>query len=336
MRTDERRAQVLEAIVRDYVATREPVGSRALVERYHLGVSPATVRNDMAALEEAGLIAQPHTSAGRIPTDRGYRTFVDSLNGIKPLSAPERKAIERLLDGAVDLDDVVSRAVRLLANITHQVAVVQYPSLQRVSLRHIELIPAGDMHLMLVIITDAGRVEQRTLAFDKPFDVEDVEQLGRVLNAECVGKPVAELATSEIASKLPERSRELAQEIGEVIASVLMAENEERIVMAGTANLSRHSVDFARTISPVLEALEEQVILLQLLARMHEGMSVSIGEENHHEGLTEASVVTSTYDVADRSVARVGVVGPTRMDYPGTMTAVYAVAEYLSDILTGR
>lgn len=128
---DERRLEVLRAIVHDYVQTREPVGSRMLVERYSLGVSPATIRNDMAALEEAGYIAQPHTSAGRVPTDKGYRLFVDQLATLKPLSVPERRAIQSLLQGAVDLDDVVDRTVRLLAQLTHQVAVVQYPSLRR-------------------------------------------------------------------------------------------------------------------------------------------------------------------------------------------------------------
>ena len=333
----ERRTRVLDAIVRDYVSTREPVGSRSLVERHQLGVSPATIRNDMAVLEEAGLIQQPHTSAGRIPTDHGYRSFVDSLHDIKPLSVPERRAIERLLEGAMDFDEVVARAVRLLANITHQVAVVQYPSLKKVSLRHIELIPAGERHIILVIITEAGRVEQRTLMTSSPVKSEDVDELAKVLNNESVGKPGTDLDLStNVVEVAPAHMRELAQTVCDVISGILLAEGEDRIVMAGTANLSRHSVDFAKTISPVLEALEEHVILLRLLTRMREGVSVSIGEENKHEGLTEASVVSSTYGVSDRSVARVGVVGPTRMDYPGTMAAVYAVAEYLSDILTGR
>lgn len=333
----ERRTRVLDAIVRDYVSTREPVGSRSLVERHQLGVSPATIRNDMAVLEEAGLIQQPHTSAGRIPTDHGYRSFVDSLHDIKPLSVPERRAIERLLEGAMDFDEVVARAVRLLANITHQVAVVQYPSLKKVSLRHIELITAGERHIILVIITEAGRVEQRTLMTSSPVKSVDVDELAKVLNNESVGKPGTDLDLStNVVEAAPAHMRELAQTVCDVISGILLAEGEDRIVMAGTANLSRHSVDFAKTISPVLEALEEHVILLRLLTRMREGVSVSIGEENKHEGLTEASVVSSTYGVSDRSVARVGVVGPTRMDYPGTMAAVYAVAEYLSDILTGR
>ena len=159
MGSSERRAKVLEAIVRDYVSTREPVGSRSIVERYDLGVSPATIRNDMAALEEAGLIHRPHTSAGRVPTDQGYRQFVDSLESIKPLSPSERRAMRKLLEGAVDLDDVVERAVRALAQVTRQVAVVQYPSLQRVSLRHVEVVAVGVRYVILLIVTEAGRVE---------------------------------------------------------------------------------------------------------------------------------------------------------------------------------
>src|SRR5215208_3391552 len=158
---DERRLAVLRAIVEDYVATEEPVGSRALVERHQLGVSPATVRNDMAALEEEGFITQPHTSAGRVPTDKGYRLFVDRLAQVKPLSAAERRAVQAFLDGAVDLDDVLRRSVRLLAQLTRQVAVVQYPTLTRSTVRHLELVPLTPARLMLVVITDSGRVDQR-------------------------------------------------------------------------------------------------------------------------------------------------------------------------------
>ncbi len=160
---DERKLAVLRAIVEDYVSTTEPVGSKSLVDRHHLDVSPATIRNDMAVLEEQGFIVQPHTSAGRIPTDKGYRLFVDRLSGVKPLSSAERRAIETFLAGAYDLDDVVMRTVRLLAQLTRQVAVVQYPSLTRSSVRHVELVPLAAKRLMLVIITDTGRVEQRSV-----------------------------------------------------------------------------------------------------------------------------------------------------------------------------
>ena len=158
---EDRRLAVLRAIVEDYVSTEEPVGSKALVDRHQLGVSPATVRNDMAVLEEEGFITQPHTSAGRVPTDKGYRLFVDRLTTVKPMSAAEKRAIASFLDGAVDLDDVVTRSVRLLSQLTRQVAVVQYPTLSRSTVRHVEVVALAPSRLLVVLILSTGRVEQR-------------------------------------------------------------------------------------------------------------------------------------------------------------------------------
>ncbi len=334
--SDERRKIVLKAIVQDYVSTREPVGSKAVVEHHNLGVSPATIRNDMAQLEEAGLIVQPHTSAGRIPTDAGYREFVDSIAEIKPLSAAERNAIERMLGGAVDLDDVLDRAVRLLAQITNQVAVVQYPSLRRTAMRHVELVVLGERHILVVIITDAGRVEQRTVLASQPVTAEQLSEVRVAINTECTGKQLSELppAFERVSDALPEELKPLAQKVSLAVAETLEADSEERVVVAGTANLTRYDVDFHGTILPVLDALEEQVLLLRMLANQEDGLRVQIGRENETEALTEASVVSSDYAGVDqRSVARLGILGPTRMDYPTSMSSVYAVAKYLSDIL---
>jgi heat-inducible transcriptional repressor len=341
--SEDRRLDVLRAIVEDYVATREPVGSRALVERHALGVSPATIRNDMAALEDAGLIVQPHTSAGRVPTDKGYRMFVDRLATIKPLSAPERRAIETFLEDAADLDDVVDRSVRLLAQLTHQVAVVQYPSLRRTALRHVELVPIGDRHLLVVIITDHGRVEQRTIEVPDPLDVATVARLRVRLNTAAAGRRLAELGTalSDLADDFAPVDGPLVRGVVAVVEDTLAQESEERVVLAGTANLVRGGGDFAHTISPVLEALEEQVVLLRLLGEMAEdeaAVSVRIGRETQHEGLVETSFVTTGYggpDGGGTAVARIGSVGPLRMDYPGTIASVRAVARYLSRILAG-
>ena len=170
---EDRRLAVLRAIVEDYVATEEPVGSKALVERHRLGVSPATVRNDMAALEDEGYITQPHTSAGRVPTDKGYRLFVDRLTTVKPMSGAEKRAISTFLDGAVDLDDVVNRSVRMLSQLTRQVAVVQYPTLSRSTVRHIELVALAPNRLLVVVILSTGRVEQRVI--ELTADLADAE-----------------------------------------------------------------------------------------------------------------------------------------------------------------
>lgn len=332
----ERRLEVLRAIVQDYVGTEEPVGSKALTERHGLGVSPATVRNDMAALEDEGYIHQPHTSAGRIPTDKGYRLFVDKLAGVKPLTSAERRAIQNFLDGAVDLDDVVGRTVRLLAQLTRQVAVVQYPSLTRSSVRHVELLALSPARIMLVLITDTGRVEQRLIDCPAPMGETLLADVRARLNARVVGRRFADVPP--LVADLPDGfeydDRPSVSILLATLLETLVEETEERIMLGGAANLTRFNHDFPLTIRPVMEALEEQMVLLKLLGEANDsGMTVRIGHENFHEGLNSTSVVAVGYGSGDEAVAKLGVVGPTRMDYPGTMGAVRAVARYVGQIL---
>jgi heat-inducible transcriptional repressor len=332
----ERRLEVLRAIVQDYVGTEEPVGSKALTERHQLGVSPATVRNDMAVLEEEGYIAQPHTSAGRIPTDKGYRLFVDKLAGVKPLSGAERRAIQNFLGGAVDLDDVVARTVRLLAQLTRQVAVVQYPSLTRSSVRHVELLTLSPHRAMLVLITDTGRVEQRIIESPVPVGENLLADLRARLNSRVVGLRFADVpsAVQDLADGFDPDDRPAVAVVLATLLENLVEEKEERVMLGGAANLTRFHHDFPLTIQPVLEALEEQMVLLKLLGEATDpAMTVRIGHENFHEGLNSTSVVAVGYGSGDEAVAKLGVVGPTRMDYPGTMGAVRAVARYVGQIL---
>ncbi|MCZ7414173.1 MULTISPECIES: heat-inducible transcriptional repressor HrcA [unclassified Streptomyces] len=332
----ERRLQVLRAIVQDYVGTEEPVGSKALTERHNLNVSPATVRNDMAALEDEGFIAQPHTSAGRIPTDKGYRLFVDRLAGVKPMSVPERRAVQHFLDGAVDLDDVVGRTVRLLAQLTRQVAVVQYPSLTRSSVRHVELLSLAPARVMLVLITDTGRVEQRMVDCPDPVSEASVADLRARLNSRVAGQRFTEVPrlVQDLVDAFDGEDRGAVAAVVATLLETLVEETEERLVIGGTANLTRFGHDFPLTIRPVLEALEEQVVLLKLLGEATDpGVTVRIGHENEHEGLNSTSVVSVGYGSGDQTVAKLGVVGPTRMDYPGTMGAVRAVARYVGQFL---
>jgi heat-inducible transcriptional repressor len=340
MALDERKLDVLRAIVEDYVATEEPVGSRALVERHHLNVSPATVRNDMAVLEEEGYIRQPHTSAGRVPTDRGYRLFVDRLSRIKPLSAAERRAIERFMVGAVDLDDVVHRTVRLLAQLTRQVAVMQYPSLSRSAVRHLELVPISTTRVMLVMITDTGRVEQRLVELPSPTQADDVTELRRLVNAKLVGEQLSEtpaLVQALLEEVHPDLRTTMAP-LASVLLEALVERHDERLALAGTANLTRAGLlDFQGSLRPVLEALEEQVVLLKLIGEVElDGYGlprVRIGDENEFVDLRTTSVVSTGYGPGDTIVGGMGVVGPTRMDYPGTIATVRAVARYVGDLL---
>ncbi|GAA0812524.1 heat-inducible transcriptional repressor HrcA [Spirilliplanes yamanashiensis] len=337
MSLDDRKLEVLRAIVEDYVATQEPVGSKALVERHQLGVSPATVRNDMAVLEEEGYIRQPHTSAGRVPTDRGYRLFVDRLSRVKPLTPAERRAIERFLVGAVDLDDVVHKTVRLLAQLTRQVAVVQYPSLQRSSVRHLELVPISTTRLMLVMIADTGRVEQRLVELPGPTSADDVLELRRRINEKLAGQRLADtppLVQSLVDESAPAQ-RLMVASLASVLLETLVERTEERVALAGTANLTRGGVlDFQGTLRPVLEALEEEVILLKLIDAVEPSTTrVRIGDENEIDNLRSASVVSTGYGPGVTILGGLGVLGPTRMDYPGTIATVRAVARYVGDLL---
>lgn len=334
--SEPRKLEVLRAIVEDYVHSREPVGSKALVERHHLGVSSATIRNDMAALEDEGLITAPHTSAGRIPTDKGYRLFVDQISAVKPLSAAERRAIQSLLEGADDLDDVLDRTVRLLSQLTNQVAVVQYPHLSRALVRHIEFVLLAPRKVLVVLIANSGKVEQRVIDVGQDLGDDALAELRTRFLGTLGGTPLSRLAQAlpAVVAATPHPQRQAAQALALGLEVLAQSSREDRMVMAGTANLARSNVDFPLSIGPVLEALEEQVVMLRLLSEMAQdprGVAVSIGRENPYDGLAEASVVATGY--GPDSAAKVGILGPTRMDYPTTMAAVRAVARYLSRIL---
>ncbi|HEV2780186.1 MAG TPA: heat-inducible transcriptional repressor HrcA [Actinophytocola sp.] len=338
--TDERRFEVLRAIVAEYVSNHEPVASKAIVDRHNLGVSSATIRNDMASLEEDGYITQPHTSAGRIPTDKGYRLFVDRLAEVKPLSVAERRAIHSFLAGAIDLDDVLRRSVRLLAQLTRQVAVVQYPTLTRSTVRHLELVKITPARVMLVLITDTGRVDQRMIELGDVITDDDVGRLRTMLNSTLAGHRLTEAAAkvSELLDESPSELRDAMTRLSTVLVESLVEHPEERLVLGGTANLTRNAADFPGSLRQILEALEEQVVVLKLLAaaRVPGTVTVRIGEENEAEDLRSTSVVSVGYGSRDLLFGGMGVVGPTRMDYPGTIAAVRAVANYVGEILSGR
>jgi heat-inducible transcriptional repressor len=334
----ERSLAVLRVIVQDYVESSEPVGSKSIVERHAFGVSAATIRNDMALLEEEELIAAPHTSSGRVPTDKGYRVFVDQLADRRPLTAGQRQAIERFLDQAVDLDDVLGRTVRLLSQLTNQVALAQYPTFGTARVRHVELVQLAPTRLMSVLITDTGRVDQRLVELPEAVEAEYVAELRARLNAALDGSALGDVGASisTLHDEAPPQRRELVRLVADAIAEQVAANRQDRLVMAGTANLARTERDFTGSIYPVLEAIEEQVTLLKLFGEMaadQHGVAISIGRENAEFGLGETSVLASAYRASGGGGARLGVIGPTRMDYSNNIAAVRAVARYLTRLL---
>jgi heat-inducible transcriptional repressor len=336
----ERGLEVLRAIVQDYVATREPVGSKSIVDRHQFGVSAATIRNDMALLEDEELIAAPHTSSGRVPTDKGYRVFVNHLAELRPLTPAQRTAITSFLSEPSDLDDLLARTVRALTQLTGQVALVQYPSFERATITHVELVHLGGSRAVVILVTDTGRVSQRLTTVPDDLDEADVAALRARVSVLVTGRPVRDGATvvARALEGLPgegPRGDRALRSVLRVVSEELEEFRQDRLVMAGTANLARSESDFRGSIFPLLEAIEEQVTLLRLVGEMvtgEHGLAASIGRENQSFGLEEASVVTSDYDTGVGQ-ARVGVLGPVRMDYPSNFGAVQAVARYLSRLL---
>lgn len=338
----ERGLAVLHAIVGDYVVSNEPVGSKAIVERHSFGVSAATIRNDMALLEEDELITQTHTSSGRVPTDKGYRLYVDTLAKIRPLSSAQKVAIERFLGDSQDLEDVLSRTVRLLAQLTNQVAVVQYPTLRRTLVRHIDLVSIDEDRVLCVLILGNGVVEQQ-LAWMPAADVAEAWVHGlreRIAGAVIGGdvesgiEAITRLDTT-VAEWAAPAETELVSRVLAVVVAQLRANRAERITIAGAANLTGPE-EFAGSLPTVLEAIEEQVTLLRLfdeLVRDEREVAASIGRENEPYGLAQTSVIAAGYETDAVTSSRIGVLGPLRMDYAGNIATVRAVARYLNRLI---
>ncbi|MCW2786240.1 MAG: heat-inducible transcriptional repressor HrcA [Marmoricola sp.] len=253
------------------------------------------------------------------------------------MSAAEKRAIAGFLEGAYDLDDVVQRSVRLLAQLTQQVAIVQYPTLARSTVRHIELVALSSTRLLTVLILSTGRVEQRVV--EVPVELTDdlLADLRIKVNTAAAGERISEaaIALGDLPDTVaPEISRACAVVASTLVEAMSDFRSVERVVVGGTANLARFGDSFEHSIKPMLEALEEHVVLLKLLGDASSSqVTVRIGTEGPYDQLASTSVVATGYGPSDDALSVLGVVGPTRMDYPGSMAAVRAVARYVSTIL---
>ncbi len=331
-----RALEVLRVIVEDYVDSREPVGSKSIVERHAFGVSAATIRNDMAALEEANLIHAPHTSAGRVPTDLGYRRFVDNLGAIRPLSDRQVSAIQRFLDESLDLDDFFARTVKLLSDLTNQVALVQYPTLGVDRISQLVLVPASPTKAYVVLVTTGGAVDRGIVEWGVELDETTVADLQITLNAHLANATLGEVDArmAALAESIDTAIRVPVVSLRVALALQVDAHRRDRLVVAGTPSLVRADSDI-RSAAPVLDAIEEQVTLLRLFTEMRADdadSGVRIGREMVDD-LSDTAIVSRTYSATGGDSARVAILGPTRMNYPLNMAAVEAVARYLSQVL---
>ena len=336
----DRRASILRAIVAHYVTSGEPVGSKTLVDRYRLGVSPATVRNEMGALEEQGYIFQPHTSAGRIPTDAGYRYFVDSNAPSFKLPASDARKVQRFFgEPRYELEDALRQTATLLSGITDHAAVVFAPALERSVVRHLELVPLAGGRAMVVLVTNTGRVENNIVGVPDSVDEVQLDRASEMLNKMIVDVPL-EKATATIKAnedKFPLELREIVTAVCRAVEEDLSDDDADRMFLDGTSNIV-HEEKFAdlETVRQVIGALEHRRVILETLADALSTtkVSVRIGSENTLEEMQSCSVITAGYGADGEALGSLGVVGPTRMDYRKTIAAVHEVASNLGRMLS--
>jgi heat-inducible transcriptional repressor len=332
---DDRKLQVLRAIVTEYVAGGEPVGSRRVVEVARLDVSAATVRNEMAALEELGYIAQPHTSAGRVPTDQGYRRFVDELAADPTLDGPQRELIGELLGSARDVEDLLARTSTVLSQLTRLVSLVIAPAVDASRCKLVELVGLSTTSALLLLVADTGRVEKRTVELPVGTTESDLDRVRTVLGEQVRGRPMGEVHATlgSLTDSAPSDLRELLRAVTDATAADLVDDTVHHVVVGGRASLADEVALERDELSRILQLLEERATLARLLTETTDDAPlVRIGGENPVEDLRATSLVAQRYRVV--SAGSLGVLGPTRMDYAAVLSTVRAVADELQRSLS--
>ena len=332
----DRRQRVLAALIEEYIAHAMPVGSRTLTERYQLGVSPATVRNDLSALEDAGYIAQPHTSAGRIPTDAGYRAFVDELlnSDLVNEEHPHEDVVSELRANASKLDDLMEQTSAALTRLTDCLSVVVAPSVISAHMRQLSLISLTNFHALVVVVVEDGQVINRQITFRDEVTPDELARVQNLLNSVFVGKTPAEIKVQIDAKTLEALRDPLTQLILEEVVDCLHERTGVKSHRGGMSSLLRKpEFSNAQTLLPVMQVLEDDTVLLHVLDDAMFGDApcmVRIGHENTTANLSGVSVVASQYGRGE-GAGVVAVIGPTRMDYSKVIRAVRAAQHVLRE-----
>ncbi len=335
---DKRQEKILKTVVYRYITTGIPVGSKSLAETLSLGVSAATIRNELSKLEGMGYIYQPHTSAGRVPTDLGYRFYVDSLSGRTRLRAEERQAIMTLFSHKTrELENLLQETTTLLSRLTSAAAMVIAPRLRRNTIKHIDLVDLAEGIILLVIITDTGRVEKKLIDAKGTDKVVALDEIQNFLNRNLQGKTMEQLTDEKTRRDLKAlRSPQLAGKVLSVTRDILSQEGYDKVFVGGAMNLLRYlDEEGVKRIEKLLEHFEEQYFLLNLLSETlgSKELMVRIGDENLFKELQSFSLVTTPYNIGEEMAGSVSVLGPTRMDYARVIPTVDFIAKSLSRTL---
>lgn len=331
--------RILQAVTDDYILTAEPVGSRTLARKYGLGVSPATIRNEMADLEELGYLQQPHVSSGRIPSDLGYRYYVDGLMSPATLDEAERRAIQAELTRRAAMEELVHSTSQLVASLTRYASLAVAPRMEDAVLKRVELVSLDPRTVLVIFVAMPGMVEHRVVETRRSWTPDELARLEAALNECLEGLTVRDLGrtvSQQLADVLGDR--DLYEAADALLDEALEAGGDERIYVEGAVNLF-HQPEFRDVdrLRPLLEFLEQKEALLNVLnSHSQSGLTIRIGQENGEGALQGCSLVTATYEVDGHVVGRIGVLGPTRLEYSRVVAVIQLVAEELSRALAYR
>jgi len=341
MQMDERKRKILRAIVLDYIATAEPIGSRTIARKFDLGVSPATIRNEMADLEDLGFIEQPYTSAGRIPSDAGYRYFVDCLMDPQALSEEDKETIERESSKRIhEIQEVISHTSKLLSELTNLTSIVLGPHKGKSTFGKMHFLPYQPGQVIMVIVKENGVVENHVIDVGENLTADELQQVAGVFNQKLRGYSLGQVKRSllhEIYSELSEQRLLIDNALDMLRAILDDREGEERVYLGGTLNmLNQPEFKDLSKVKTLFKVFEENESLRKLLHPQNEGLNVTIGGENMLKEFRDCSLISATYKVNGLTIGAVGVLGPTRMDYAKVMAIVDFMTRSLTGVLTGR
>lgn len=341
---NEREKNILRYIIQQFVLTASPVGSRNITKQYNVGLSPATVRNIMSDLEDSGYINHPHTSAGRIPTDKGYRTYVDSLISVKKLGKSEKGIIDNGLDDLTkETDELLKLTSKLLSKITQQLACVVYPNFNSAILKKIQIVWISSKRILVVVSIKSGMIKTITLELKSGIKQKQIEYVQRLLNERLHG-----LTFNEIRETFAERFRDIAKNERTVVRLFIDSADKiftdkitsDRLVISGVNNVLKHpEFEEHERFQSVIELLEDEEIIIHILDKNSESknntVQISIGSENENQRLKDYSFISKSYKIGETS-GTLGVIGPKRMKYSKVIAIVDYMSKILSEILTNR
>lgn len=332
MDLSERKLKILQAIIADFIRTAEPVGSRTISRNYDLGVSPATVRNEMSDLEELGYLSHPHTSSGRVPSEKAYRLYVNELMKKRELTSEEKDAIaSRLYGNVTELENLMKQAAHILSEITNLTAFALTPRKEEDTLKYINLLPVDEYTVVLMLVSESGKVSNTTVHLEKPAAEESLRILSKSMTYNYRGKTLSEALTLDIIENFKADAESMAMFERNIVPGFVKTLEDMlnvNLYMDGLTNIfslpEYNDLDRAKMF---LEMLDKKEDLTRALINRENGVIITIGNENKEEAMQDCSLITATYHVDGKLMGKIGVIGPTRMRY-GEVTSI---VEYLTD-----